>query len=168
MSSIKLYEDVDEDVDNAQTIKFFNLDQRLLNALKEDNIEKYLIIVKEKQMEEYKLKEQKKEDELRLIQEAEQKKKDEFIQAIVKKEEELFEENKIEIHKRIQEKIQQRMMSEIKYMMIYKLNDSILKLENKIRDALTITENNIQKNRNKIEDLYNEDYVNNKYKFLKN
>jgi len=168
MSSFKLYEDVDEDVDNDQTIKFFNLDQRLLNALKEDDIEKYLIIVKEKQMEEYKLKEKKKDDKLRLIHEAEQKKKDEFIQAIVKKEEELFEENKIEIHKRIQEKIQQRMLSEIKYMMIYTLNDSILKLENKIRDALTITENNIQKNRNKIDEFLDEEYINYKYKSLTN
>ena len=159
MSSIKLYKD--EDLDEDQSIKFFNLDQRLLNALKEDDIEKYLIIVKEKQMEEYKLKDQKKE-------EIEQKKKEEYIQSLVKKEEELFEENKIEIHKRIQEKIQQRMMSEIKYMMIYKISDSILRLENKIRDALTITENNLKKDRNKIDELLNEEYINYKYKSLKN
>jgi hypothetical protein len=159
MSSIKLYKD--EDLDEDQSIKFFNLDQRLLNALKEDDIEKYLSIVREKQMEEYKLKDQKKE-------EIEQKKKEEYIQSLVKKEEELFEENKIEIHKRIKEKIQQRMISEVKFMMIYNINDSILKLENKIRDALTITENNLKKNRNKINELLDEEYINYKYKSLKN
>jgi len=129
MSSIKLYKDVD--VAEDQSIKFFNLDQRLLNALKEDDIEKYLLIVREKQMEEYKLKERK-------IDEIEQKKKEEYIQSLVKKEEELFEENKIEIHKRIQEKIQQRMISDIKSMMIYNINDSILKLENKIREKMPV------------------------------
>jgi hypothetical protein len=159
MSSIKLYKDVD--VAEDQSIKFFNLDQRLLNALKEDDIEKYLLIVREKQMEEYKLKERK-------IDEIEQKKKEEYIQSLVKKEEELFEENKIEIHKRIQEKIQQRMISDIKSMMIYNINDSILKLENKIRDALIVTEKNLKKNSNKIEDLINEEYINYKYKSLTN
>jgi hypothetical protein len=161
MNSNKLCKDVDVEVDEDQTIKFFNLDQRLLNALKEDDIEKYLLIVKEKQMEEYKLKEQKKE-------EVENRKKEEYIEAIVKKEEELFEQNKMEIHKRIQEKVQQRMISEVKFMMMYKINDSILKLENKIRDALIITENSLKKNRNKIDDLINEEYINYKYKSLTN
>jgi hypothetical protein len=161
MNSNKLCKDVDVEVDEDQTIKFFNLDQRLLNALKEDDIEKYLLIVKEKQMEEYKLKEKK-------IEEVENRKKEEYIEAIVKKEEELFEQNKMEIHKRIQEKVQQRMISEVKFMMMYKINDSILKLENKIRDALIITENSLKKNRNKIDDLINEEYINYKYKSLTN
>ena len=157
---------MDTYISNDDGMKFFYLDQRLLAALKEDDIEKYLMIVKEKQMEELNQKKH-------LIQMKEEQKeqeqldeKEKYIEMMVKKEEELFEENRIEIQKRFDERVHQRMMYEVKMMMIYKMNDSIIKLENTIKNALSITENNIKKTKIRMDTIFDVQYS--KYKSLTN
>jgi len=142
------------DTTNDDDMKFFYLDQRLINALKEDDIDKYLMIVREKQIEELHQKKQIiqiKEDEKKLEKE---KENEEYIKMMIKKEEELFEENRMEIKKKLDERIKQRMIHEIKSIMIYQISDNILKLENRIKDALSILENSLNKSKSSIKDLY--------------
>ena len=153
-------------VDDDDNMKFFYLDQRLLDALKNDDIEKYLIIVKEKQIEELKHKQQ-------IVQsiedekvKKEQKEKEEYIEMMVKKEEQLFEENRFEIQKKFEERVNQRLMYELRVMMIYKMNDSITKLENTLKNALHVVENDIKKTRTRMDTLFDVPYYSN-YKVLK-
>jgi hypothetical protein len=155
---------MDTDISNDDGMKFFYLDQRLLAALKEDDIEKYLMIVKEKQMEELNQKKQLIQMEEKQKEQEELDKKEKYIEMMVKKEEELFEENRIEIQKRFDERLHQRMMYELRIMMIYKMNDSIIKLENTIKNALSITENNLKKTKTRMDTIFDVKYS--KYKSL--
>lgn len=158
---------------NDNEMKFFYLDQRLLQALKDDDIEKYLEIVKEKHIEELNVKKQIIELKDEKIKEKEeqikQKEKEEYIEMMLKKEEKLFEENRIEIQKKFEERVNERMYNEIKIMMMYKIGDSIVKLENTIKNALYMTNNDIKNTRDKIDTLFDiPHYLNVKYKTLKN
>jgi vacuolar-type H+-ATPase subunit I/STV1 len=158
---------------NDNEMKFFYLDQRLLQALKDDDIEKYLQIVKEKHIEELNVKKQIIELKDEKIKEKEeqikQKEKEEYIEMMLKKEEKLFEENRIEIQKKFEERVNERMYNEIKIMMMYKIGDSIVKLENTIKNALYMTNNDIKNTRDKIDTLFDiPHYLNVKYKTLKN
>lgn len=105
-------------VDNETFNPFFYLDRRLIEALHDDNMEKYLEIVKIKYEEER----IKSEEELVLKQ---IKKEEEFI----KMEEDLyFPNNKIEIKNKISEK-------EYKISLIRNIIDNITSLENKLLNA---------------------------------
>jgi hypothetical protein len=158
--------------DDDNNMKFFYLDQRLLDALHNDDIEKYLEIVKEKQIEELRQKNQiiqSIEDEKeKNKRKNEQKEKEEYIEMMIKKEEQLFEENRFEIQKKFEERVNQRLMYELKIMMIYKINDSIIKLENTLKNALHIAENDLKKTRARMDTLFDvPQYINTKYKVLK-
>jgi len=157
--------------DDDNNMKFFYLDQRLLDALHNDDIDKYLEIVKEKQLEELKQKNQiiqVIEDEKKI--KADKKEKNEYIEMMVKKEEQLFEENRLEIQKKFEARVNERLMYELKIMMIYKMNDSIIKLENTIKNALHNVENDLKKTRARMDRLFDvPQYINSNsnYKVLK-
>jgi len=145
---------METDLSIENEMKFFYLDQRLLNALKEDNIDKYLMIVREKQIEELNQKKQIIQSKEDRENEEKEKENEEYIKMMIKKEEELFEENRIEIRKRLDEKIQNRMIQEVKSIMINQINDSIIRLENRIKDSLSILENSMRKSKSIMDDVY--------------
>jgi hypothetical protein len=111
------------------TTEFFYLDQRLLDALKEDNIEKYLDIVKEKNI--LKLNHDNDIDNKNQVQEIQIYKKDININ-----------KNMFEDRERI---INERLIHQYKMVMIYEINQNILKLENKLKISLKVLEDNIKK-----------------------
>jgi hypothetical protein len=145
---------MERDLSNENEMNFFYLDQRLLSALKEDNIDKYLMIVREKQIEELNQKKQIFQIKEEKENEKKERENEEYIKTMIKKEEELFEENRIEIRKRLDQRVQDRMIQEVKSIMIHQISDNIIRLENTVKDSLSVLENNMRKSKSIMDDVY--------------
>jgi hypothetical protein len=119
------------DTDDKYNTEFFYLDQRLLDALKEDNIEKYLEIIKEKNRLKFNHDNQNSSQEIQIYRKDMYK---DMYKDINKK---IFEEREKIINERI--------IYQFKMFMIYEINQNILKLEDKLKISLKVLEDNIKK-----------------------
>jgi len=119
------------DTDDKYNTEFFYLDQRLLDALKEDNIEKYLEIIKEKNRLKFNHDNQNSSQEIQIYR------KDMYTDMYTDINKKIFEEREKIINERI--------IYQFKMFMIYEINQNILKLEDKLKISLKVLEDNIKK-----------------------